>query len=183
MSKVDHTFAVLAFGKSPFLEDCIQSVMKQSVRGKIIICTSTPTLFIQNMSEKYAIELFINQNSIGIFSDWNFALEKASTQFVTLAHQDDLYHHYYLEKCASYFEDEFGILFPNYIDLEEDGMSSILLQNRIKSILLWPYLFTRCVESPFLKSLMLRFGNPIGCPGVMYNLDILREFKFSSRFN
>ena len=169
MGKIDHTFSILAFGESPYLEECIQSIVRQSVLDRVIICTSTPTLLIQALSDKYQIKLFVYQNSNCISEDWNYALKKSTTQFVTLAHQDDIYHIDYLSKCSTYFVEKFSILFPNYFDLDENNRSSISPPNRVKSILLWPYLFSGNINNKFLKSLLIRFANPIGCPGAIYN--------------
>ena len=38
----DHTFVICAYKESPYLEDCIRSVLHQNVRGKICLTTSTP---------------------------------------------------------------------------------------------------------------------------------------------
>ena len=182
MGKIDHTFAILAFGNSPYLEECIQSIIRQSLLDQVIICTSTPTQLIQALSDKYQIRLCVNQNSNGISDDWNYALEKSKTQFVTLAHQDDIYCRDYLSKCSTYFVEKFSILFPNYYDLDEINRSSVGLPNRVKSVLLWPFLVSKKINNTFLKSMVIRFGNPIGCPGVIYNLDLIENLKFSSRF-
>ena len=37
-----HTFAVCAYGESPYLEECVQSLLAQKVRTRILIATSTP---------------------------------------------------------------------------------------------------------------------------------------------
>ena len=33
----DHTFVICAYKESPYLEDCIRSVLHQNVRGKICL--------------------------------------------------------------------------------------------------------------------------------------------------
>ena len=48
----DHTFAVCAYKESPYLESCIKSLMSQTVKSNIIVCTSTPCEFIENMAKK-----------------------------------------------------------------------------------------------------------------------------------
>ena len=37
-----HTFAVCAYGDSPYLESCIRSLVRQPGNPEIICCTSTP---------------------------------------------------------------------------------------------------------------------------------------------
>ena len=54
----NHTFAICAYKESPFLEECIQSLLGQTIPSTIIIVTSTDNAYIQNMAEKYHLELF-----------------------------------------------------------------------------------------------------------------------------
>lgn len=37
-----HTFAVCAYGESPYLEECVQSLLAQKVRTRILIATQLP---------------------------------------------------------------------------------------------------------------------------------------------
>ena len=55
----NHTFAICAYKESPFLEECIQSLLGQTIPSTIIIVTSTDNAYIQNMAEKSHLELFI----------------------------------------------------------------------------------------------------------------------------
>ena len=65
----NHTFAICAYKESPFLEECIQSLLGQTIPSTIIIVTSTDNAYIQNMAEKYHLELFINHGESGITQD------------------------------------------------------------------------------------------------------------------
>ena len=38
----NHTFAICAYKESPYLEECITSLMEQTVKSEIFIATSTP---------------------------------------------------------------------------------------------------------------------------------------------
>ena len=49
----DHTFVICAYGDSPFLEDCINSLLSQTVKSNIILYTSTPSVFIESICQKY----------------------------------------------------------------------------------------------------------------------------------
>ncbi|MCI8309006.1 MAG: glycosyltransferase family 2 protein [Clostridia bacterium] len=94
----NHTFVICAYKESKYLEECIKSLKNQTVKSNIIISTSTPNDYIKNLSIKYNLEYFVNLESNGIGSDWNFAVEKASTTaYVTVAHQDDIYNETYTE--------------------------------------------------------------------------------------
>ena len=44
MKKIDtHIFIILAYKQSQYLEDCIDSLLNQTIKSKIIITTSTPS--------------------------------------------------------------------------------------------------------------------------------------------
>lgn len=90
-----HTFAVCAYKDSPYLEECIKSLKRQSVPSEIIVCTSTPSEYIREMAERYDLPLYVREGKSDIQDDWNFACEKASGRLVTIAHQDDCYHRDY----------------------------------------------------------------------------------------
>ena len=62
----NHTFAICAYKESPFLEECIQSLLGQTIPSTIIIVTSTDNAYIQNMAEKYHLELFIIRHHPGL---------------------------------------------------------------------------------------------------------------------
>ena len=46
---MQHTFAICAYKESPYLEECIESLMAQEMKSEIIICTSTPNDYIKNI--------------------------------------------------------------------------------------------------------------------------------------
>ena len=99
-----HTFAICAYGESPYLEECIESVKNQTVRSKVILVTSTPCDYIKNLCEKHKILYFINHGKTGITQDWNFAYSKAETPIVTITHQDDVYFREYTEHIVKFYK-------------------------------------------------------------------------------
>ena len=70
----DHTFVIPAYKNSPYLESCIQSLRNQTVKSEIVLTTSTPSVFLQDLTSKYGINYFINPDASSISGDWNFAL-------------------------------------------------------------------------------------------------------------
>lgn len=85
----NHTFAICAYKESPFLEECILSLLDQTVPSTIIIVTATDNAYIRNLADKYHLELHINHGETGITQDWMFAYRSAKTELMTIAHQDD----------------------------------------------------------------------------------------------
>lgn len=94
----DHTFVIAAYKESPFSEECINSLQKQSLIGNIRMITSTPNDYITSMSHKYNIPLTVNEGGEKIGIDFNFALRNADTPLATICHQYDIYHEDYLKK-------------------------------------------------------------------------------------
>ena len=97
----EHSFAVCAYGDSPYLERCLRSLKAQTAPSELLICTSTPSPFIAGLAEKYGIPLHVRDGASGIGADWNFAFDMARGRFVTLAHQDDMYEKHYAARLLS----------------------------------------------------------------------------------
>ena len=104
--KYKHVFSICAYKDSPYLEPLIRSLVSQSVPSHIILCTSTPSPYIDGLAWKYGIQVFVRHGGSNIRDDWNFAYEMADGELVTIAHQDDMYHKEYAERllaaCRAY---------------------------------------------------------------------------------
>lgn len=186
MSSTLHTFAVLAYKESPFLRECLASLLTQSVRSSIIIVTSTPSDFLKNLAGEFAVELLINSSSTGIASDWSFGLQSATTPLVTLAHQDDIY----LPDFCSATLMAFGrhpdslIAFTDYSEIVGNSVQHTNSLLRIKRLMRFPFfLLGHSINSRWAKRAFLALGSAIPCPSVTYNLSAIGEFKFSSELS
>ena len=184
-----HTFTILAYKESAHLEDCINSLLSQTLKSKIIITTSTPSSYLEEISKKYKIPLHINPDQNGIVSDWNFAYNEVKTKYVTLAHQDDIYDKNYLQNCMQIAENKRNrdnlITFTGYNELKGSKTVNYNLLQIIKKILLIPFLFKNNLRSNFFKKAILFFGSPIPCPSVMYNKEnlIKTNFQFCNEYS
>lgn len=175
-----HTFAVCAYGKSPYLEACIISLLKQTRKTGILIATSTPNSYIAGVAEKYDIPLYINTGEKGLAGDWNFAYGCAESPFVTLAHQDDIYYENYAEDVLA----AFGkcrhplIAFTDYHELRDE---SVVTKNRllaVKRLMLTPMKCHGFWRSRFVRRRILSFGSAICCPSVTLVKENLEDFSF-----
>lgn len=174
-SITDHTFAVCAYGDSPYLEECIESLLQQVCSSNILIATSTPSEYISDIAKKYNVPLFVNELSCGIASDWNFAVEKAETSIVTIAHQDDVYSPYYLEivlEALNKLEKPL-IAFTDYGELRDGTFVRDDEILRVKRKLLLPLTSRFLASTRFGKRFPISLGNPICCPAVTYIKDNL----------
>lgn len=172
-----HTFVICAYKESPFLSECIESLKAQTVISTIIMVTSTPCEYIENIAKEYSIPLFINNKEKGISADWNFGISKANTQYVTVAHQDDVYDKTYTVNCISEMERYKNpiIFFTDYCELRNGKKTLNNRLLRVKRLMLCPLAITFRKKSIFAASKWVRrrilsMGNPICCPSVAFNM-------------
>lgn len=179
----DHTFVVCAYGESPFLEDCVSSLERQSTMTHIVMATSTPNNLIQDVAKRHGLELFCNPVKAGIKSDWNFAVAQAKTPLVTIAHQDDTYAPLYAERMIAGMNrvDRPLIFFTNYGELREGVEVDDNRLLAIKRFLLKP--ITRrdgLAEDLATKRRIISLGSAICCPSVTLNMNLLPNPPFES---
>ena len=178
----NHTFAVCAYKESEHLETCIKSLVNQTSKSKIIISTSTPNDYIYNIAKKYDIPVYNTNSKSDIQDDWNFAYNKADTDYVTVAHQDDIYRKEYLEcvmeACNNY--DDVSIAFTDYLPIKGDKVNGRDKNSKFRRLLRLPLKISPLANKRFVKRGCLAFGNSICCPSVTYHKKMLGDTIFTS---
>lgn len=166
--KEKHTFVICAYGESPYLEECICSLLNQKRKSTVLIATSTPNEHIERLAEKYHLQVKVNQGEKGISADWNFAYSCADTPYVTLAHQDDLYEPDYSENILAFLKKAKHplIAFTDYCELRDGRKTETNELLRIKRFLLSPLKIKGLQNSKFVRRRILSVGSPICCPSV-----------------
>ena len=166
----NHTFVICAYKESPFLEECICSVLSQTVKSRVFLSTSTPNDSISRLAEQYGLAVMVNTGRQSIADDWNFGYSQAETDYVTLAHQDDLYAPDYLEKAKEALEhrEDAMIFFSGYYVLRGSQKTDQTTNLKIKRLLLTPLRFSALQGTRFGKRSAIAFGNAICCPAVTY---------------
>lgn len=179
-----HTFVICAYKESQYLESCIKSLLKQTVKSKILIVTSTPNEFIRGLSDKYRLPLVINEGEGGIVQDWNFAYSQADTPYVTIAHQDDIYFPQYTERMLAQMEKEKKALiwFSNYAEVREGRIVKRNKLLNVKRLMLTPLRVKFFRKTRFIRRRVLSFGCPICCPSVTFARNNLPSVIFSIGF-
>lgn len=179
-----HSFVICAYKESPFLEECIVSLKKQTVESNIIMITSTPNDYIRNTAKKYEIELFINHGENGIVQDWNFGYAQCKTPYITIAHQDDIYFPDYAEHAMRYIEKSKHplIYFSNYCEIRRGKRVEYNKLLKIKRLLIFPLRFRIFQKSRFARRRALSLGNCICCPAVTFVKKNLPNPIFTVRF-
>lgn len=180
----NHTFVVCAYKESEYLEDCIESLINQTVKSRLLITTATPNVYIQSLAEKYNLSYIVNSEEPDIASDWNFAYAQAKTKYVTLVHQDDIYDAKYLEEALSSLRNkkEALIYFCQYYEIKNEKKVYKNLNLNIKKLLLLPIRIPQLAKCNWFKRRVLSFGNPICCPAVTYVKDNLPICIFKKGF-
>jgi len=183
---MDHTFAIPVYRDAPHLGALVESLRAQSLaQVQIVLASSTPTSELEAFAKRHMLPLHVNPQRIDIATDWNFALEAAQTNFVTLAHQDDLYAPDYVTKLSGAMRRHPGALFAfcDYTEHTPAGERPTNVNSRVKRALRRRAFRDReCITEPREKIRLLSLGNPICCPSVMLNRAALPNFRFPPGF-
>ena len=183
-SNSDYVFVICAYGESPYLEECILSLQKQTVSTGIVMTTSTPNDHIKALAGKYHIPLYVNDGPKGIAQDWNFGYYKAEGRIVTIAHQDDIYEPNFAQmnlerinraKCPL-------IAFSDYGEIRNGER---IIRNRllrVKRIMLFPLRCRLLWNVRFVRRRILSFGSAICCPSVTFVKDNLPPVIFEAGY-
>ena len=178
----NHTFVICAYKDSEYLETLVESLLSQTAKSAILISTSTPVESMYETAKKYGLEVIVNPDAgKGIGADWNFAYSLAKTDFVTLAHQDDIYEPIYTERVLYEAEKAKNpvIIYTNYFEIRPEGRVTDNRLLKIKSLMNGP--IGSFPNSKFVRNRVFSMGCPISCPSVAYNRNRFPDFKFIER--
>ena len=179
-----HTFAISAYGDSPYLESCIKSLIGQSVKSDVIICTSTPSSYIDMLAEKYEIPLYIRKGESGIGYDWNFAYARADGELVTIAHQDDIYHHDYAKTLLDAKEKypDMSVFMTSSITIKDGKLIEFGEIEIVKKLLRIPLRIKGLNHISAVKRAAISYGNPIICPSCAYDKKLCGDNLFDAKY-
>ena len=169
MEKSKHTFVVLAYKESEYLEECIKSVLNQEYKSKVVIATTTDNDYIRKMAKKYKLEVVVGKHT-SIGGDFDFAVTVGNTELVTVAHQDDIYDYEYSKNMVEFYNkyNDSIILFSDYYEIRNDKKVYSNLNLKIKRVLLFPLRSKFLSKYKIWKRWVIRFGNGISCPAVTF---------------
>lgn len=168
-----HVFVVPAYGRSPHLRDCLESLRGQTRPSPIVISTSTPYPELDRVAQEYGARLVTHSPNAGIGHDWNHALSQARADWATIAHQDDVYLPAFTEEtlavAARY--PEARMVMTGYSELLDGRVRSSTPMLGIKRLLLeLGFLGREQIVGRGAKRRLLKFGCPIPCPAVSLRL-------------
>jgi len=164
-----HTFVVLAYKESEYLEECINSVLNQSYKSEVVIATTTDNEYIRRLAKKYKLEVVVGKHT-NIGGDFDFAVQTGKTSLVTVAHQDDIYDYDYAKTVVDKYQKypDSTIIFTDYYEIRAGKKVLSNTNLKIKRVLLFPLRVKFLSKFQFAKCLVLRFGNAICCPAVTF---------------
>lgn len=178
-----HTFVVLAYKESDYLEECIESVKNQSYSSKVVIATTTDNDYIRTLAKKYQLEVVVGEHT-SIGGDFDFAVHTGKTLLVTVAHQDDVYEFDYAKIVVEEYQkyQDSSIIFTDYYEIRGKDKVFTNTNLKIKRVLLFPLRSKYLSKFRFIKRLVLRFGNSICCPAVTFVKNNCPEEIFASPY-
>lgn len=185
-SLAKHAFVVCAYGENPYVESTIESLEAQTVQSKIVLSTSTPSEYLEDICSRHGIEMVVNPNRCGAGCDWNYGYDHAGAEWVTMAHQDDVYDSRFTERVLatvdSYDSDSIQLLYTDYYELRNGEAVATNLLLKVKRVLNYILRFPLFNGSRFVKRRVLSLGCPICCPAVTLNYAVLGPSVFDSKY-
>lgn len=155
---VKHTFVILAYNESDDLEECIKSVLNQSVKSNVVIATSTPNDYIMELASDYSLGVMVNREKSNKGNDYNFAINSFNSRLVTIAHQDDLYDRNYVKEIYKAFKKnpDATIFFTNNYEIKYDKKIKKSRSLFVKRYFLFPLKYRLFQKNKFFKLRSLR---------------------------
>ena len=135
-----HTFVICAYQESPYLEECADSLLAQTVESRILIATSTDNEHIRRIAKARGLEVRFSGRPSDIAGDWNYAYRQAETKYVTIAHQDDIYEPDYAETAVCMMEQRKKplLFFSDYYEIRDGervySNTNLLIKKAAKSL-------------------------------------------------
>ena len=168
------------------MEACVKALLLQDLPSPIIITTSTPSGYIEQIAKKYELPYYITNQPGSIAGDWNFALSKTTTRLVTIAHQDDIYEKNYSREIITAFKKyekkHPQIIFTDYTDIVNNVERKTSLNAIVKNLMLMPFWFKPAIQSRWLKKTVLALGDPVCCPSVTIDRVNTNNLLFSKDY-
>lgn len=179
-----HTFVICAYQESPYLEACIRSLKSQTEETEIICATSTPCPYLTETMARHRIPLYVRDGESDIQEDWNFALEVAGGEFVTIAHQDDMYERHYVEELRKSYEcwPDMTLFLTDAVTVKGGKLQKWGTKRLVKKLLRLPLRFSGLADLEGVKKGVLRLGNPVMCPSCAYRKNYLPDPIFHSEY-
>ncbi len=121
------TIAVTVYSRPQFVLDAVRSALHQTVPVKVVVvedCGPDPRLRDLIVGEFGArIDYFRNPENRGLFDNWNACMEYCATPWISILHDDDLLHPWFVETMLGLTREASGrmLYFGRSAILDESG--------------------------------------------------------------
>lgn len=171
-----------------YIRLAIDSVIKQSVEDwQLFIIdgakkTSPRLKKLVDEFDDNRVRYRFNDGDKSMAGNWNFAVDCAETEFVTLLHDDDIWEANYLAKMLKLAQENpfSAAYFCGASLIDHVGRSTMTVADKVKGILTPNKTVTHLNGDTGLSSLLS--GCFIFCPTVLYRKSKLRKVQFSSHW-
>ena len=180
-----HAFVIPAYRESPYLAQCVASLLAQTSGSELLITTSTPNEHIDSIARSHGVPVMIGRHRPGIAADWNFALTASPARLVTVAHQDDVYAPAFADRTRQAFarHPDADLVFTAFSEHSSTGPRPINRNLLIKRLLTrWGFGASGVIHQARSKRRLLAWGNPICCPSVTVHRGRNPDFRFSTAY-
>jgi len=95
------SIVIPAYNGEKFLKQAIESALSQTrLADEVIVVDDASSDGTAEIAKSYneKIKYYFNDKSTGFVDAWNRAISKATSDYVTILHQDDLLHPEYIER-------------------------------------------------------------------------------------
>lgn len=173
-----------AYNRETLIRDALESALNQTEKiDEIIVIDNDSTDSTFRIAKEYAdahdqVKVYKNEKNVGMISNWNRGIEKATGDYVSVLHSDDIIPPYWcalVRKTIAEQQDKgIGLYFGIYACFEEkNGRRRVI--SRIKN-------FSRDTFLPAGDSLRRLWGNFYGNPNcsasIIYKKSIFEEIGY-----
>jgi glycosyltransferase involved in cell wall biosynthesis len=174
------SICIPTFNRYEYLKECIESILAQTYMDiEIIVSDNASKDETHKITKEYPnIKYYRHTEPLNWYENWNFAVSKASGEYIALYHDDDLYCVNMIEEVVSIFKEKKDTLLVHTgsYHFTEDNKNLINKKVRIQD------------EHPlFMKSKeYLDYSSTnwcsINCPTVMVRADLYKNYKFNANY-
>lgn len=119
--------SIPTFNGADFLPAALESILTQTERNfELIIsddCSSDKTLQVVRSIQDERLQVFENQEWLGLVENWNRCIALSSGEYIYIFHQDDVMHPANLEQKLAVLEEnpDVGFVFSNIVSIDPNG--------------------------------------------------------------
>jgi glycosyltransferase involved in cell wall biosynthesis len=165
------TIAITVYERINFFEEALNSALSQTIQCPIIVVdnASSHNQFEKIIKQKNVsnVTYIRNSSNLGGIGNWNRCIELCQTQYLTILHDDDTLHPYFIEHCLNVLQNEGKDLCCVAVSELIGNDPSVLLKKEQSCV----YKLKRFKTKHFLTTNLSSF------PGVIFPVDVAKQLN------